>query len=116
MKMKSFDAMLIAALFSALAPCAAEETPPPVYGDIPDYGEKYLSPDFVKLGKSELAVTCRTGDELLLLDPQSKGVKARVPLGGHPSGLAFSPDEKFAYVTIAAPRESCSKSRSLTPR
>lgn len=103
MKMKSFDAMLIAALFSALAPCAAEETPPPVYGDIPDYGEKYLSPDFVKLGKSELAVTCRTGDELLLLDPQSKGVKARVPLGGHPSGLAFSPDEKFAYVTIAAP-------------
>lgn len=44
MKMKSFDAMLIAALFSALAPCAAEETPPPVYGDIPDYGENTSAP------------------------------------------------------------------------
>ena len=65
MKMKNLNAIIIAALFSALAPCAAEKTPPSVYGDIPDYGEKYLSPDFVKLGKSALAVTCRTGDELL---------------------------------------------------
>ena len=31
---------------------AAQDNPnPSVYGDIPDYGEKYLSPDFVKLDK-----------------------------------------------------------------
>lgn len=104
MKTKRLNSILTALLFSAPALCAAEKAPAHVYGDIPDYGEKYLSPDFVRLGKAALAVTCRTGDELLLLDPQSREVRSRVALGGHPSGLALSPDGKFAYVTIAAPK------------
>lgn len=85
---------------------AAQDKPnPSVYGDIPDYGEKYLSPDFVKLDKKAgLLVACRTGDELLKINPETKAVESRIALGGHPSGIAVSPDGKFAYVTIAAPK------------
>lgn len=85
---------------------AAQDKPnPSVYGDIPDYGEKYLSPDFVKLDKKAgILVACRTGDELLKINPETKAVESRIALGGHPSGIAVSPDGKFAYVTIAAPK------------
>ncbi len=74
---------------------------PAVYGDIPDYGEKYLSPDFVKINKDRVFVTARTSDELIILN---KGkIERRVQLGGHPSGVAITKDVKFAFVTIAHP-------------
>ena len=71
---------------------AAQDKPnPSVYGDIPDYGEKYLSPDFVKLDKKAgLLVACRTGDELLKINPETKAVESRIELGGHPSGILGS--------------------------
>lgn len=74
---------------------------PAVYGDIPDYGEKYLSPDFVKAHGDRLFVTARTGDELLIL--KNDKLEKRVALGGHPSGVAVSPAGKFAFVSIAHP-------------
>lgn len=76
---------------------------PAVYGDIPDYGEKYLSPDFIVAKEPDtLFVTCRTSDELLVL--KNEKVSAKIPLGGHPSGVAVSKDGKTAFVTIGAPR------------
>lgn len=83
------------------APYLASKNPS-VYGDIPDYGERYLSPDFLQTGAGgNLFVTCRTGDELLILN--SDKVQKRIPLPGHPSGVAVSHDGKTAYVSIAAP-------------
>jgi len=71
-----------------------------VYGDIPDYGEKYLSCEVVKFAPNgKLLVTCRTGDELLILENDK--VIANIALSGHPSGIAVSEDSKFAFVTIA---------------
>lgn len=72
-----------------------------VYGDIPDYGEKYLSPDFVKSLNDTIFVTARTGDELIVLK-EDKVIK-KIALGGHPSGVAISKDGKFAFVTIGHP-------------
>ena len=74
---------------------------PAVYGDIPDYGEKYLSPDFVKACKDRIFITARTGDELIILSKDK--IQRRVALGGHPSGVALSKDGKIAYVSIAHP-------------
>ena len=71
-------------------------------GDIPDYGQTYLSPDFVKPGGGKLFITCRTGDKLLVLEGGK--VEKEVLLPQHPSGLAVSPDGKTAWVSIAAPR------------
>jgi len=74
---------------------------PIVHGDIPDYGEKYLSCEVVKFAPNgKLLVTCRTGNELLIIENDE--VASRIPLSGHPSGLAISKDSKFAFVTIAS--------------
>ena len=87
--------------YAEIAPYLASKNPS-VYGDIPDYGERYLSPDFLQFGAGgNLFVTCRTGDELLIL--KSDKVQKRVALPGHPSGVAVSHDGKIAYVSIAAP-------------
>ena len=87
--------------YAEIAPYLASKNPS-VYGDIPDYGERYLSPDFLQFGAGgNLFVTCRTGDELLML--KSDKVQKRVALPGHPSGVAVSHDGKIAYVSIAAP-------------
>ena len=74
---------------------------PAVYGDIPDYKEKYLSPDFIKASAGRVFITARTGDELIVL--ANDKVQRRIALGGHPSGVAVSKDGKFAYVCIAHP-------------
>ena len=74
---------------------------PAVYGDIPDYGEKYLSPDFVKSSGERIFITARTGDELVILAKDK--IQRRIALGGHPSGVAISKDGKIAYVSIAHP-------------
>jgi len=68
-----------------------------VYGDIPNYGEKYLSPDFVKACNDRVFITARTGDELIILSKDK--IQRRVALGGHPSGVAISKDGKIAYVS-----------------
>ena len=54
---KVFAFLTFLAVFSALS---AKDSPA-VYGDIPDYGERYLSPDFVKAHGDRLFVTARTG-------------------------------------------------------
>ena len=73
-----------------------------VFGDIPNYGEKYLSPDFiVPASDGSILVTARTGRELLIL--KNDKLEGKVELGGFPSGLAVSKDAKTAYVSIAAP-------------
>ncbi len=74
---------------------------PAVYGDIPDYGEKYLSPDFIKVNGDRIFVTARTGDELIIL--KDKKIEKRIALGGHPSGVAITKNGKFAFVTIGHP-------------
>lgn len=102
--MNPIKAIIAATIFCADI-FAAEVSNPAVYGDIPDYGEVYLSPDFVMISpQNEIAVTCRTADKMLFVNPQNKTVRASVDVGGHPSGIAFSPDGKFAYVSIAAPK------------
>jgi len=97
--MKKFYATILA-LLAVFAHLHAGANPA-VYGDIPDYGERYLSPDFIKLSNGRVFVTARTGDELIIL--KGEKVEKRVALGGHPSGVALSADGSRAYVTIGAP-------------
>lgn len=97
-------AVLGGQIFGSFAAEIAPSNNPAVYSDVPDYGEKYLSPDFVvSTTDGGLAITCRTGDELLLLSPDKK-VSKRIQLGGHPAGVALSADGKTAYVPICAPK------------
>lgn len=101
-EIKKIAVLAISALSASF--CAAQMPyKPTVYGDIPDYKERYLSPDFVvSLPPDNIYVTARTGDELLII--KGDKVSAKIPLGGHPSGLAVSKDGKTAYVTIAHPK------------
>ena len=94
---------IIATLFilAFITAAARAEDSSPVYGDIPDYGEKYLSPDFVKVHGERVYVTARTGDELIIL--KGDKIERRIKLNGHPSGVAVSKDGKYAFVTIAHP-------------
>ncbi len=80
--------------------CAYAAPKAGVYGDIPDYGAEYLSPEFiVRVAPEKFLVTARTGDKLLLLE---KGkVKKSVALAGHPSGVAVL-TPSTALVTIGA--------------
>ncbi len=85
-------------------PIFSQETAsnPQIFGDIPDYGENYMSPDFVKvLPPNIILVTCRTSNELLKLVDEKPVSKLKLP--SHPSGLAVTSDGKTAYVTCAAP-------------
>ncbi len=79
-----------------------EEIAKGIYGDIPDYGQKYLSPDFVKCANSKVYITCRTGNEVRALDKFGKVLNV-IPVKGSPSGIAIDSKGNYAYVTIAAP-------------
>ncbi len=65
------------------------------------FGQKYFSPVDVKLthdGK-RLYVVSQGANELAVVDPASRTVIARIPVGNVPRGLTLSADEKHAYVT-----------------
>lgn len=97
---KSLLAVFISiTLFSTLF---AQQSNYAVYGDIPNYNERYLSPDFISFSNESILISCRTGDALLVLDRKTKSRLKEIKLDGHPSGLAVSPDGSYAYLTIGA--------------
>ena len=95
-----FVAVFAAICFSG----AFAESENGVYSDIPDYGkDRYLSPEAIAYAGGEDFVICaRTGDELIVLS--SDKVAGRIPLSGHPSGVAVDASSNTAYVTIEAPK------------
>ena len=98
---KIFFAVLTAIFLSNIF---AQETNSGVYSDIPDYGkDKYLSPEAITYAGGEKFLICaRTGDELIVLNNDK--VEKKIPLGGHPSGVAADLGSKTAYITIEAPQ------------
>ena len=73
---------------------------PVIYGDIPDYKEYYLSPDFVKSAKGKVFVSCRTGKALLVIDG-NKNKKINLP--NFTSGLDVTKNAKTAFVSLYQP-------------
>ena len=104
--MKKF---LIAAFFSfsSLLLCADQQSgQTEVYGDIPDYGEFYLSPDYVAKAKDgTLCITCRTGKGIMFY--KGGKITGKVKLSGYTGDCVFSPDSKKLYVLINAPLGKC---------
>lgn len=77
-----------------------------VYGDIPDYGEFYLSPDYVaKAPNGTLCITCRTGKGIMFF--KDGKIAGKVKLSGYTGDCVFSPDSKKLYVLINAPLGKC---------
>ncbi len=77
------------------------------YGDIPDYGAKYLSPEAIHFAPDgKLLVACRTAKMLKILDAKAQPL-ADVKLSGYVSSFAISKDGKYAFVTIQAPEGTC---------
>ncbi|MGH6794844.1 MAG: YncE family protein, partial [Methylocella sp.] len=48
---------------------------------------------------TEAFITDQTGDEVSVLDLESKEVVARIPVLGKPAGIAMAGDGRTAYVT-----------------
>ena len=71
-----------------------------VYGDIPDYKEYYLSPDFIKSAKNKLVISARTGKALVVFED---GKARKISLPNFPSGLAVSADGNIAFVSLYQP-------------
>ncbi len=71
-----------------------------VYGDIPDYKEYYLSPDFIKSAGEKIAISCRTGKALVILD---NGKTKKISLSNFTSGLDITKDGKIAFVSLYQP-------------
>ncbi len=102
--MKKLIASIFTVIFAFHISVSAQTQEPKheIYGDIPDYNETYLSPESVRFANNgTLLVLCRTGCKLLILKDE-KLIKS-LELPPYPSGLAVSPDKKFAYITTAAP-------------
>ncbi len=91
--------VLCAALASAHTSAAQPKQSAEVYGDIPDYGQYYLSPDFVRCGGGKIAVSARTGKAVLTLDGNGK-VLSKIPLPTFSSGVDISKDGKTLFATL----------------
>ncbi len=72
-----------------------------VYGDIPDYKEYYLSPDFIKSTKNKIVISARTGKAIVVLQG---GKTKKINLPNFTSGLDITKDGKFAFVTLYQPQ------------
>ena len=99
MKISSFF-IIILTLVSTVFAQQKQQLQTQVYGDIPDYKEYYLSPDFVKSAKDKVFVSCRTGKALLVIDG-SKNKKINLP--NFTSGLDITKDAKTAFVSLYQP-------------
>lgn len=68
------------------------------FGDIIDYGQEYLSPEYIVADQNSqtLVVGCKTGDKILVLKDEK--VIGEIPLGARVSGLSLAPDS-IAYAT-----------------
>jgi YVTN family beta-propeller protein len=55
---------------------------------------------------SALYIACEATSEVLVLDPGTKRIAARIPVSSSPSGLTISPDGTRLYVTCAAPEST----------
>ncbi len=99
MKISNFIFLILAIAVSSFAQDKKNQQPE-IYGDIPDYKEYYLSPDFVKTAKDKIFVSCRTGKALLIVE----GKKIRkINLPNFPSGLDITKDAKTAFVSLYQP-------------
>lgn len=87
--------------FFAFAQNAQTTKQTKVYGDIPDYGAYYLSPDFVETAAGKIFVSARTGKAVVVVE-NDKPVK-KIDLPNYTSGLAVSPDGNTAYVCLYQP-------------
>lgn len=84
--------------FSAL-PVSAQNSPTrEVWGDIPDYGAYYLSPDFLAAAGGKIAVSARTGKAVVVIKDNKVAKKIDVP--SFTSGLAVDASGKIAYTTL----------------
>jgi len=73
---------------------------PALIASAPNSGDRYLSPSEMAISHDgrTLFVLCEKGDELLVVDTQSKEVIRRVQVGHVPRGLALSADGRWIYV------------------
>ena len=95
MKFKHIKIILLATLSFMSVASATEER---FFGDIIDYGENYLSPEFIAShdGKTIL-VGCKTGDKVLTI--KNDKVSSSLDLGARVSGLCVAKDGT-AYATL----------------
>ena len=100
MKNKTKLALFIAATIAACFAYAQKAPTPTVYGDIPDYGQEYLSPDFVRCAKSKIFVSCRTGKAVAVIE---NGAVRKIPLPNFVSGMDVSKDAKTIFATLYQP-------------
>ena len=101
--MRTTKTILFLMLFFAIGTSFSQEKPKQnqVYGDIPDYKEYYLSPDFIKNANGKTVISCRTGKAVLVC--QKSGIK-KINLPDFVSGLDITKDGKFAFATTYHPQ------------
>ncbi len=107
MKLKNTIKILLCAIASTFLASTSVQANGEFYGDIPNYGEKYLSPESIHFAPDgKLLIGCRTGKILKILDAKAQPL-ADIEMSGFISSFAISQDSKLAYVTIQAPEGSC---------
>ena len=92
--------ILILTAFASIAFAQDKQNAQVVYGDIPDYKEYYLSPDFIRATKDSLVISARTGKAIVVL---KNGKTRKISLPNFTSGLDVSDDEKTAFVSLYQP-------------
>ncbi len=95
MMMRTLFFICLVLALPAAAHCADE---PRFFGDVIDYGEEYLSPEYIDSDQSSntLIVGCKTGDKVLIL--KNDKLAGEIPLGGRVSGVTLAPNG-IAYAT-----------------
>jgi YVTN family beta-propeller protein len=92
--------VLVAAIVLVSRPDAGAATPPAL-----TKGDRYLSPTALAVTKDgrTLFIACATAGQVVVFDTASRSVTRTIPVPESPTGLTLSSEEKFLYVTCAAP-------------
>jgi len=53
----------------------------------------------IRPGGAELWVTCEAADSVIVIDLATRRKVGEIAVGGNPTGVAFSPDGRRAFVT-----------------